>query len=428
MGNQVNTSAEMVPTKMETQGQPRVGRTAAAFAVFAVMCLALGATVVYYNSALSQHVKNSDSVTTTTTSTAITTSTATTTAALTTPIDGTALSIYSNTSKSVVTIVGVNVTTVNSFFGSYVTYSEVEGSGFVTDYGDTPCIVTNFHVVDGIINITVTFSNGDAYPGKVIGSDVYADLAVVSVNAPASEFFPLKIFQSSGLQVGESVYAIGAPFGLSGTFTSGLISQLGRTIQEATAGDYSISDIIQFTAPINPGNSGGPLLDSDGEVIGITTATISGSVGLGFAIPSETILRELPSLVTKGSYTDHSYLGISGVDMTYQLAQASNTNVTYGVLVEKVTGGSPASKADIKGGTTLANIIDTECTYGPSSSQCLTGGDIIVSANGTKLISMDALSSYLEENTVAGQTVKLGIVRDGAMMNVTVTLGARPQP
>ncbi len=420
MGNQVNTSAETVSARMETQTQPRVGRTAAAFAVFAVMCLALGATVVYYNSALSQHVADSNSATSTTTATVITTSTSTVTTTSTMPIDGTALAIYSNTSKSVVTIVGVVATTLYTWYGQpYVSYSEIEGSGFVTDYGSTPYIITNFHVVNGVSNITITFSNGDAYPGRVVGSDVYADLAVVSVSAPASEFFPLTIVESSGLQVGQSVYAIGAPFGLSGTFTSGLISQLGRTINETTAGNYPISGIIQFTAPINPGNSGGPLLDSKGEVIGITTAIISGSVGLGFAIPSQTIIRELPSLITTGSYKAHSYLGISGVDMTYQLAQASHTNITYGVLVEQVTSGGPADKAGIKGGTTQVNI---------SGTPYLIGGDIIASANGTRLISMDALSSYLEENTVAGQTVILGIVRGGVMMYVPVTLGARPQP
>jgi len=406
---------------METQGQSRVSRTVVAFTAFVVMCLALGATVVYYNSALNKQVRDSDSATstTTTTSTAITTSTSTAIATSATPVDGTALAIYANTSRSVVTIEGDVATTVNTFFGSYVSYSVIEGSGFVTDHGGVPYIVTNFHVVDGTTNMTVTFSNGDAYPGKVIGSDVYADLAVVSVSAPASEFVPLTIVDSSGLQVGQSVYAIGAPFGLSGTFTSGLISQIGRTIQEETAGNYSISGIIQFTAPINPGNSGGPLLNSNGEVIGITTATISGSVGLGFAIPSQTIIQELPFLITTGSYTDHSYLGISGVDMDYQLAQASKTNVTYGVLVEQVTSGSPADKAGIKGGTTQVDISDTRYRI---------GGDIIVSANGTRLINMDALSSYLEENTVAGQTVIFGVVRAGVMMNVTLTLGERPQP
>ena len=414
---------------METQGQPRVRRTEAAFAILAVLCLATGATVLYYDLAINQHAADSNSVeSTTVTPTATTTIASTETTASSAPVDGTALAIYGNASKSVVTIEGDVATTVNSLFGSYVTYSEVEGSGFVTDYLNTPYIITNFHVVDETTNMTVTFSNGDAYPGKVVGSDVYADLAVVSVNAPASEFFPLTIAESSGLLVGQSVYAIGAPFGLSGTFTSGVISQLGRTIQEATAGNYAISGIIQFSAPINPGNSGGPLLESDGEVIGITTATISGSEGLGFAIPSQTIIRELPFLITTGSYKEHSYLGITGVDMNYQLAQASKTNSTYGVLVEQVTSGGPADKAGIKGGTTLVSIIDTECVYGPSNNQCLVGGDIIVSANGTRLVNMDGLSSYLEENTVAGQTVVFEAIRNGTLMNVTLTLGARPQP
>jgi S1-C subfamily serine protease len=404
-----------------------MGRTAAAFAVLAVMCLATGATVLYYNLVINKHSDSSSVTSTTIASTATTTLTSIATTTSSAAVDGTALAIYGSASKSVVTIEGDVATTVHSFFGSYVTYSEVEGSGFVTDYLNTPYIITNFHVVDGTTNMTVTFSNGDAYPGKVVGSDVYADLAVVSVNAPESEFFPLTIAESSGLQVGQSVYAIGAPFGLTGTFTSGVISQLGRTIQEATAGNYSISGIIQFTAPINPGNSGGPLLDSNGGVIGITTATISGSEGLGFAIPSQTIIRELPSLITTGTYKDHSYLGITGVDMNYQLAQASNTNITYGVLVEQVVNGGPADKAGIKGGSKFVDIIDTECVYGPSNNQCLAGGDIIVSANGTRLINMDALSSYLEENTLAGQALVLEIARAGVMTNVTVTLGVRPQ-
>jgi len=414
---------------METQEKPRVSRTVAAFAVFAIMCLVLGATVVYYNAALNQQVANSNSATSKLQNqvSELLSSLSSLESSLpnkgiqsnSTSTDATALEIYANASKSVVTIEGDVVTTVNTFFGPVSSYSVVEGSGFVTDYLNTPYIVTNFHVVDGTSNMTVTFSDGDAYPGKVVGSDVYADLAVVSVTAPTSEFFPLTIMDSSGLSVGQSVYAIGAPFGLSGTFTSGLISQLGRTITEATAGNYSISGIVQFTAPINPGNSGGPLLDSNGDVVGITTATISGSQGLGFAIPFQTIIRELPSLITTGGYNYHSYLGIGGVDMNYQLAQASKTNTTYGVLVEQVTSGSPAAKAGIKAGTTQVVVSDT---------QYLVGGDIIVSANGTRLINTDALSSYLEENTVAGQTVILGIIRAGVMMNVTVTLGARPQP
>ena len=396
--------------RMKTKGRTRTGSTTATFAVLAIMSLALGSTVFYYNSVSGSLVTSTTTVTATSTSTAAITTTLSS--------DDNALAIYNATSKSVVTIVGVVPTTQYTFFGQpYHSYSTVEGSGFVTDYSGTSYIVTNFHVVDHATNITVTFSNGDAYPGTVVGSDVYADLAVVSVHAPASEFFPLTLADSSGLQVGQSVYAIGAPFGLSGTFTSGVISQLGRTIQEATAGNYSISGIVQFTAPINPGNSGGPLLDSNGQVVGITTATISGSTGLGFAIPSHSIIRELPDLIATGRYKNHSYLGISGADMNYQLAQASKTSVTYGVLVERVVGGGPADAAGITAGTKSVSM---------GGVSYLVGGDIIVSANGTRLVGMDELSSYLEGNAVAGQTVVLGIIREGAVANVTVTLGARP--
>ena len=414
---------------METQGQSHVNRSVSILAVFAMMCLILGGTVIYYNSVMSQQITNSNSANAklsnqvyelqSSLSSLKSSLSNNSTSSNSTKTDANALSIYENTARSVVTIEGDNVTTVNTFLGPVESYAVIEGSGFVTDYENVPYIVTNFHVVDGTVNTTVTFSDGDAYPGKVIGSDVYADLAVISVNAPASEFHPLTIEDSSSLSVGEPVYAIGAPFGLSGTFTSGLISQLDRTITEATTGNYSIAGIVQFTAPINPGNSGGPLLNSAGEVIGITTATISSSQGLGFAIPSQTIIRELPSLISTGSYLDHSYLGIEGVDNDYQLAQASKTNITYGVLVESVTSGSPAAEAGIRGGTKQVDIAGTEY---------LVGGDIIISANGTRLINNDALASYLEENTVAGQVLVLGIVRGGAVMNVTVTLGARPQP
>jgi S1-C subfamily serine protease len=325
--------------------------------------------------------------------------------------------IFSAAFQSVVTIQGDVASTVLTFFGPRTSYSAVLGSGFVYALQRSNYIITNFHVVDGMTNMSVAFSNGDAFPGKVVGTDPYSDLAVVSVAAPSSEFVPIRIVDSSNLQVGQPVFAIGSPFGLSGTFTSGVISQLGRTIQEATSGNYSVSGIIQFSVPINPGNSGGPLLDTSGEVVGITTATVSGSQGLGFAIPSRTILKELPSLVASGSYKMHSYLGIRGTDMDYQLAQASHTNVTYGVLIEDVTSGSPASGAGLKGGSKTV-VIDGQ--------QYLVGGDIIVCVNGTRIINQDALSSYLEVNTVAGQTVVLGVVSNGSLMTVKVTLGARP--
>lgn len=328
-----------------------------------------------------------------------------------------AQSIFSSAFKSVVTIQGDVASTALTFFGQRTTYSLALGSGFVTTYQGTNYVVTNFHVVDGMSNMTVTFADGNAYPAKVVGTDPYSDLAVVSANAPSSEYVPIHIAESTGLQVGQPVFAIGSPYGLSGTFTSGVISQLGRTIQEATAGNYSISGIIQFSVPINPGNSGGPLLDASGNVVGITTATVSGSQGLGFAIPSHTILKEMASLITTGGYKMHSYLGINGVDMNYQLGQDSHANVTYGVLIEDVAPGSPAAKAGLKGSTTPVTV---------DGQQYLVGGDIIVSVNGTRIVNQDALSSYLEVYTVAGQTAILGIVRNGTPMSVTITLGARP--
>ncbi len=168
-------------------------------------------------------------------------------------------------------------------------------------YGGANYVVTNYHVVDGAQNMTVTFWNGDSYPASVVGTDPYSDLAVVKVpSAPASEFHLLTLSPSSAVQVGDPVAAIGNPFGLTGSLTVGVVSQLGRTITEVTAGNFSIADIIQFSAPINPGNSGGPLFNSGGQVIGLTTATINGSVGVGFAIPSDTVTRELSSLIANG--------------------------------------------------------------------------------------------------------------------------------
>ncbi len=408
---------------MEAPRQTRPMRTVA---VAAVLLIVLAATVSYYDSLLAQQESSSNSMVSGLQNqvSSLQSSFSSLEARLagngnvsgSAPSDGTARAIFSSASKSVVTIQGDVATTVNTFFGPVTSYSVIEGSGFVTDYQNVPYIVTNFHVIDGVTNLTVTFTNGDAFPGKVVGSDVYADLAVVSVDAPTAEFTPLTIVDSSSLLVGDTVYAIGAPFGLSGSFTSGLISQIGRTIQESTTGNYSISGVLQFSAPINPGNSGGPLLDSNGDVVGITTAVISGSQGVGFAIPSDTITRELSALITAGGYKMHSYLGISGTDMNYQLAQAAGTNVTYGVLVEQVASGSPADKVGLKAGSRAVTV---------HGQRYLVGGDIIVSVNGTRITNLDGLLSYIEMNTVAGQSVVLGVLRGEAVTSVQVTLGAR---
>ena len=168
--------------------------------------------------------------------------------------------------------------------------------------------------------------------------------------APASEFKPLQVVSSSTLRVGDFVVAIGDPFGLTGSMTTGIVSQLGRTITESTT-SFPIADIIQISAPINPGNSGGPLLNDKGQVVGITTAGVANSQGVGFAIPSNAILREITSLVKSGSYTQHPWLGIAGADMTYDIANQLGLKITYGMLITQVTSGGPAEKAGLKAGT-----------------------------------------------------------------------------
>src|SRR3990170_2205997 len=202
-------------------------------------------------------------------------------------------SIYSGVRESVVLIQGTT------------SDSGVQGSGFVYNFSNRMVVITNYHVVSGTDSLSVTFSNGHGYAATVLGTDAYADLAVVSVDdASASEFKPVEIVSSSPLRVGEPVIAIGNPYGLVGSLTTGIVSALGRTLtEEDYAGGYSIANVIQTSTPINPGNSGGPLLNAVGKVVGITTAIVSESQGLGFAVPSNAILREISALITTGTYS-----------------------------------------------------------------------------------------------------------------------------
>jgi S1-C subfamily serine protease len=315
--------------------------------------------------------------------------------------------LYEQVKDSVVVVQGVIVL---YYFGRPYAYSEVQGSGFVSNLTGQFVIITNYHVVQDAINITVTFTDGDAYAANVTGSDPYADLAVLSANAPQYEYKPLRITSSSTLKVGDSVIAVGTPLGLTGSLTSGIVSALGRTVSVSWS-SYAIADCIQTTAPINPGNSGGPLLNYQGEVVGITSyvAITSQGVaaqGLGLAIPSSTILRETEALITNGSYNSHPWLGISGTDMTFEIAQTMNTNVTYGVLITQVTSGGPADKAGLQ--------VD----------------DIIIAINTTyiamRIRGMDDLSTFLEEYTLPLQTVNVTIVRNN--QTLPVELGTRPPP
>jgi S1-C subfamily serine protease len=322
--------------------------------------------------------------------------------------------LYQQVKDSVVVVSGVTVQN-DAFYGSY--YSEVQGSGFIYNYSGRSVIVTNYHVVNGATNITVAFIDGDAYAATVIGLDPYADLAVLSANAPQNEYKPLEIVSSSTLSVGDPVLAIGSPYGLAGTVTSGIVSALGRTITESTTGGYVIADCIQTTTPINPGNSGGPLLNYQDQVVGITTAIVTDSQGLGLAIPSNTILREIASLITNGSYNNHPWLGASGTDMTYEIAQEMSTNVTYGWLITQVTSGGPADEAGLKGGTGQVQLEGNWVTV---------GGDIITAINGSRITNMDDLSTFLEEKTLPNQTISITIERNNQSLLLSVKLGTRP--
>lgn len=280
----------------------------------------------------------------------------------------------------------------------------VQGSGFVYAFSDRNVVITNYHVVHDTSGLSVTFSNGNGYSATVLGTDSYSDLAVLSVDAPASEFKPVEIVSSSTLRVGDPVIAIGNPYGLVGSLTTGVVSALGRTLtEEEYAGGFAIANIIQTSAPINPGNSGGPLLNAVGKVVGVTTAIVSDSQGLGFAVPSNTILREISALITTGTYRDHSYLGVSGQDMSYNTAQQIGASVTYGWRIASVIAGGP-------------------------SDGILNVNDIIIAMNETLIRNNDDLASYLAEKTLPGQLLILTVVRGGSTIDVSVILGTRPAP
>lgn len=323
--------------------------------------------------------------------------------------------LYAEVKDSVVVIRGLTVQ-YDVFRRAY--YSQVQGSGFVYNFTGQMIVITNYHVVQNVLNVTVTFIDGNSYEASVLGSDPYADLAVLSTNASQTEYKPLEIVSSSTLEVGDAVIAVGGPYGLAGSMTSGIVSALGRTITDETS-SYPIANVIQMSAPINPGNSGGPLLNYQGQVVGITTAIVSDSQGVGFAIPASAILREIESLVTKGTYNQHPWLGASGTDMTYELAQTMNVNVTYGWLIAQVASGGPADEASLQGGTRQATVAGQTVTI---------GGDIIIAFSGTRITGTDELSTFLEERTLPGQTIDVTINRDGQTMTLQLTVGTRPPP
>src|SRR5829696_6624013 len=309
------------------------------------------------------------------------------------------------------------------------------GSGFVFD--SQGHIVTNNHVIYGGSNVTVTFSNGTIYTAEVVGADIFSDIAVLKVVTKEEEtaqgvskgFTPLPLGNSSMLAIGDEVAAIGNPFGLTGSMTTGVVSGLGRLIPIQTtnitttpeARAFSIPNIIQTDAAINPGNSGGPLLNMNGEVIGLNTAVLSSGQffsGIGFLIPSDTLRIIVPALIANGTYL-HPWVGVAGIDITPEIALALGLEEARGLLVVDITPGSPADKSGIRGGDMpITNITGFE--------ELRLGGDIIMNVDDQRVNKTDDLLSYIETNKQVGDTVTMTIQRDGKLIEIDLVLGSRP--
>jgi 2-alkenal reductase len=290
------------------------------------------------------------------------------------------------------------------------------GSGFVID--SEGHIVTNNHVVEGAERIRVGFVDDTTSEAELVGTDPDSDLAVIKVTAPFDQLRPVALGDSSALQVGQRAIAVGNPFGFEQTMTTGIISALGRVVRQDSG--FSLPQLIQTDAAINPGSSGGPLLNSRGEVIGVNTLIFSSSgsnAGIGFAVPVNAVKRVVPSLIAEGTYAD-PWLGIRGLSLTPMVAETLTLPVDRGVMLRSVVSVGPAAKAGLQGND---RVIETE--FGPAP----TGGDIIVSLDGSTIRNMDDLINGLSE-TIVGQVIMIGIVRDGEEKLVEVVLEERPVP
>lgn len=327
--------------------------------------------------------------------------------------------IYERDGTGVGFITASGVSEEGSEFDPYGQSQEgtATGSGFLIDKEGH--MVTNNHVVSGSDDISVTLGDSDeSYDAELVGADESSDLALLKVDAPEDAMHPLAIGDSEDMKVGDPVVAIGNPFGLDRTVTTGIVSALQREIQSTNG--FSISNVIQTDASINPGNSGGPLINTDGEVIGVnsqiaTGGSGSGSVGIGFAIPSSTVKSVVEQLQETGE-VKHAFLGISGATLNSQVAEALNLDNESGVLVQEVTDGSGADDAGVEGGDTAVTI---------EGQKVLTGGDVITAVDGKEVTSMEEVVALINEAKV-GDEIELTLDRDGESKDVTVTLGERP--
>ena len=295
-----------------------------------------------------------------------------------------------------------------------------QGSGFV--YDSEGRIITNHHVVEDAVpgGITVTFIDGTVTDAELVGTDAYVDLAVIDVDVPSYLLKNVTLGSSEDLLVGEQVIALGNPFGLADTMTAGIVSATGR--QMNAPGDYVIVDVIQTDAAINFGNSGGPLLNMEGEVVGMNTAILSETgqfSGIGFAIPSDTIAREVPFIIAEGEYK-HPYLGIRGMGLLPEIKEHMGLDDSMkGALVSEIEEGGPADVAGVRGGDRDVDL---------DGFTVRVGGDIIIGVDGQTVNNFYELVVTLERYHMPGDVVTLTILRDNTLIDLDLELGVRPDP
>ena len=328
------------------------------------------------------------------------------------PVEDNNISVYKRASPGVVNISSI-VMQLDFFQG--VVPREGAGSGAIIDKKGN--ILTNNHVIKNADRIEVTLADGSKWRGKLVGTDPYNDLAIINIDAPPKQLHPLTFGSSKDLQAGQKVIAIGNPFGLQQTLTTGIISSIGRSIKSQEG--VTIDDLIQTDAAINPGNSGGPLLDSDGKLIGVNTAIISpsgGSVGIGFAIPIDTVKRVIPDLLEKG-YVPHSWLGVSLFPLIPGLARELGIKVERGAMIMEVVKGGPADRAGLRGGNKILYV---------GNAMLPVGGDIIVAFNEEPIESSEELIRHIAKHR-PDDKIKLKILRANRFKEIVVKLGERPR-
>ncbi len=322
------------------------------------------------------------------------------------------IAVYEKVADGVVNVTSTAIQ-MDFLFNAFPTQGS--GSGSIIDTKGH--ILTNYHVVANAQKLEVTLADGSKWPAKLIGSDPDNDLVVIKIDPPKEKLKVIPMGDSKSLRIGQKVLAIGNPFGLQRTLTTGIISSLGRTIR-SEAGTL-IEDVIQTDAAINPGNSGGPLLNSEGEIVGINSAIISptgGNVGIGFAIPVNTAKRVVPELVSKG-YVTYPYIGATIQSLIPEMAKDLKLKIERGAMISEVVKGGPADKAGLKGGNQRIQV---------GNMIVLVGGDIVVKADQKEIKTNDELIHYIREKK-PGDTILFKVFRKDNFIDMKVTLGERPR-